>query len=91
MVGVLVLHPEISDSNYSPNKIHIVYVILLIVVTWRGVDEPTSETPFFIFKKKNNNKTAKQKNKKQPQKKKKKSTPDFASQLKSFTKSYDAQ
>ena len=49
MVEVLVLHPEISDSNYSPNKIHVVHVILPIAVTWRGVDEPTSETPFFIF------------------------------------------
>ena len=82
-----------SDSNDSHNKTYVVHVILSIAVTWRGVDKPTSKTPFFILKKKNNNKTVKQKNKKQPQKKKKKkkSTPDFASQLKSFTKSYDAQ
>ena len=54
MIGVLVLHPEMSDSNDSPNKIHVIHVILSIAVTWRGVDETTPETPLFIQKKKNN-------------------------------------
>lgn len=49
---VLVLHLERSDSRDSPSKVHVVHVILLIAVTWRGVDEPTSETPFFIQQKK---------------------------------------
>ena len=29
-----------------------VHVVLSIVITWRGVDEPTPETPFFIKQKK---------------------------------------
>ena len=52
IVGVLILYPERSSSNGNPSKTSVVYVILPIIVTWRGVDEPTPETPFFIKKKK---------------------------------------
>ena len=48
MIGVLVLHLEMSDSSDSPSKVQVVHVILPITVTWRdGVDKPTPETPFF--------------------------------------------
>ena len=52
MVGVLILHPERSGLSNSPNKAHVVHVILTITITWRGVDELTPETPFLIQKKK---------------------------------------
>ena len=46
IVGVLILYPERSSSSDNPSKTSVVYVILPIIVTWRGVDEPTPETPF---------------------------------------------
>ena len=52
MVGVLVLHPERSGSSDSFSKTHVVHLVLPIANTWREVDEPTPETPFFIQKKK---------------------------------------
>lgn len=54
IVGVLILYPERSSSSDNPSKTSVVYVILPIIVTWRGVDEPTPETPFFIKEKKKN-------------------------------------
>ena len=63
MVGVLILHPERSGLSDSSSKTRVVYVVLPIAVTWRGVDEPTPENPFFI----------------QPKKKKKKKTPKLKS------------
>ena len=52
MVGVFVLHLERSGSSDSPSKTYVVHVVLSIAVTWRRVDEPTLETPFFIQSKK---------------------------------------
>ena len=52
MVGVLVLHPERSGLNNSPSKARVVYEILLITITWCGVDEPTLKILFFIQQKK---------------------------------------
>ena len=52
MVGVLVLHPEISSSSDSPYKARVVYVVLLIAITWRRTNEPTLEKPFFYSSKK---------------------------------------
>ena len=54
MVGVLVLHLERSGSSDSSSKTYVVHLVLPIAITWREVDEPTLETPFFIQKKKNN-------------------------------------
>lgn len=51
MVGVLVLHPERSGSSDSSSKTYVVHLVLPIAITWREVDEPTLETPFFIQKK----------------------------------------
>ena len=59
MVGVLVLHPERSNSSDSLSKTHVVHVVLSIVITWREVDELTPETPFFIQPKKQKTKTNK--------------------------------
>ena len=52
MVGVLVLHPEMSSSSDSPYKARVVYVVLLIAITWRRTNEPTLEKPFFYSSKK---------------------------------------
>ena len=52
MVGVLVLHPEMSGLNDSLSKAHVIHVVLPIAVMWRGVDEPTSETHFYSAKEK---------------------------------------
>ena len=52
MVRVIVLHPERSDSSDSSNKDRVIYVVLLIIVTWREIDEPTPKVSFFIQPKK---------------------------------------
>ena len=52
MVGVLILHLERSGLSNSPNKAHVVHVILPITITWHGVDKLTLETPFLIQQKK---------------------------------------
>ena len=51
MVRVIVLHSERSDSSDSTNKIRVIYVVLLIIVTWCEIDEPTPKVPFFIQQK----------------------------------------
>ena len=51
MVRVIVLHSERSDSSDSTNKIRVIYVVLLIIVTWCEIDEPTQKVPFFIQQK----------------------------------------
>ena len=56
MVRVIILHLERSDSSDSSNKACVIYVVLLIIVTWREIDEPTPKTPFFIQKKKKDKK-----------------------------------
>ena len=56
MVRVIVLHPERSDSSDSSNKARVIYVVLLIIVTWREIDEPTLKAPFFIQPKKKDKK-----------------------------------
>ena len=48
MVGVFILHSEMSDSSDSPNKARMVHVVLPMAVTWCGIDESTPKTPFFI-------------------------------------------
>ena len=60
MVGVFVLHLKRSSSSDSPNKACVVHILLSITVTWRGVDEPTPETPFLFIKKKNKKKKKKE-------------------------------
>ena len=57
MVGVLILHLERSGLSDSSSKTRVVYVVLPIAVTWRGVDELTPETPIFIQPKKKKKKT----------------------------------
>ena len=52
MVRVIVLHSERSDSSDSTNKIRVIYMVLLIIVTWCEIDEPTPKAPFFIQPKK---------------------------------------
>ena len=52
MVRVLVLHPERSCLSDSLSKTRVIHVVLLIAITWRGVDEPTLETPFLFRKRK---------------------------------------
>ena len=52
MVRVIVLHSERSNSSDSTNKTRVIYVVLLIIVTWREIDEPTPKVPFFIQQKK---------------------------------------
>ena len=51
MVGVLVSLHLVSGLSDSSVKASVVQVILSIAVMWRGVDESTSETPFFIQQK----------------------------------------
>ena len=50
IVRVPVLH--LKRSNDSPSKARVVYVILLITITWRGIDEPTLDPFFYLAKKK---------------------------------------
>ena len=48
MVGVFVLHLKMSGSSDSSIKARVIYLVLLIVVIWRRVNQPTLKTPFFI-------------------------------------------
>ena len=41
-----------SSSSDSLSTVRVIHVILPITVTWRGVDEPTPKTLFFIQPKK---------------------------------------
>lgn len=59
MVRVFVLHLERSGSSNSPSKARVVYVILIIAVTWHRVNESTPETPFFYSEKKKKRETIK--------------------------------
>ena len=56
MVRVIILHLERSDSSDSSNKARVIYVVLLIIVTCREIDEPTPKAPFFIQQKKKDKK-----------------------------------
>ena len=49
MVEVLILYPEMSSSSNSPNKARVIHVVLLITVTWHGLDEPTPKDPLTII------------------------------------------
>ena len=49
MVEVLVLYPEMSSSSNSPNKTRVIHVVLLIIITWHGLDEPTLKDPLTII------------------------------------------
>ena len=59
MVRVLILHPEISGLSDSPNKAHVIHMVLFITVTLRGVDNLTLKTLFFIQKEKKKRKYSK--------------------------------
>ena len=56
MVRVLKLLYMVSGSSNSPSKALVIYVVLPITVTWRGVDKSTLETPFlYLAEKKKSN------------------------------------
>ena len=52
MVGVLELLYLVSGSSNNPNKALVIYIILSITVTWRGVNKSTLETLFSLSEKK---------------------------------------
>lgn len=60
MVGVLVSLHLVSGLSDSSIKALVVQVILSIAIMWRGVDESTSETSFFIQQKRKKEKKKEQ-------------------------------
>ena len=52
MVGLLELLHLVSNSSDNSGKVLMIYVVLLITITWCVVDEFTLETPFFYSTKK---------------------------------------
>ena len=52
MVGLLELLHLVSNSSDNSSKVLMIYVVLLITITWCEVDEFTLETPFFYSTKK---------------------------------------